>query len=199
MTRSYRAAALALLTIAAPHTTHAADLAVLGELPVVRTPMARTIGGDGSEDIPLPVTLGAQLNWSFEHKDRRRVFTAFTARGGLTGTADALLQLRFDNGFRFLLKDRERSQAFVDLGLGFEAVRVWNRTEGVLDVGTGPTLGIGWMLGEQRGTVLGARISAAGMSGGSFEPYDDGDETTLSAVQYTPSNATVALYAGRAF
>ncbi|MBC8425745.1 hypothetical protein H8E07_16645 [bacterium] len=199
MIRTYSCAALALLTITAPATAHATDVFVLGELPVLRTPMARYSDSNSKENVPVPVTVGGRVSFTFEGKRKSNIFTGLTLRGGVTGTGDRLLQFRYDSGFRRMLQPRERTQPFLELGFGFEAVQVRHHTDGLADMGAGPTLGVGWLVGDQRSTVVGARITAAFMSGGYSYDSDDFENDTWYSVTYSPSNVTLAVTTGRVF
>ena len=197
MTHARRVASLALLMTAVPATGLAADVFVLGELPVIHTPMSRYYDSNSKRNIALPLTGGVRVSCSFDTGVKRKVFTGLTARGGVTGTASRLIQIRYDSGYRRLLRERERSQPFLELGWGFEAVQVRYWTDGLFDIGTGPTLGFGWLLGEQHGTVIGTRVTSNLAPGNYSMSSDDFENDTWYSVLYSPSNVSLALVVGK--
>lgn len=193
-------AALTLLAATAlPTTATAAEVYLMGELPVLRTPVAYYHDSNSKENVPLRGTLGMRTSFEFDTGDKRKVFTGFTLRAGITRIGAPILQARYDSGYRRMFTGGEHAQPFFELGFGFEALEVPGLSEFWADVGAGPILGYGWRLGEDRRGVVGVRLSSALIGGGYTVDSDDFENDTYYSFSYLPTNATLALNAGWVF
>lgn len=199
MIRTFASTAALLLTTIAATPAQAwepPEVYLLGEIPTLRTPMARY---DYGRDNVLPITAGLRTSFEWPTGDKRRVFNGFTIRAGRAAMGSALVQARMDSGYRRFFQGGERARPFLELGMGFEGV--WLRDGDGVGVGAGPSLGLGWRIGtdEQR-TVLGARVTSALIPGGYAMDSDDYDnEDNSYGYEYMPSNVSLALYLGRVF
>lgn len=180
------------------------EVYLLGELPVLRSPMSHYT--EGRDNLALPVTAGLRASLEWPTGDKRRAFGGVTLRAGATGSStaahpDMLLQARVDAGYRRMFVGGARARPFLELGLGIEAVRVGTRGESPLaDLGAGPCFGLGWRLGgDTRRGVLGARLTSALIPRGYHTDSDDFENDTYYGYTYMPSNVTLALVAGRVF
>jgi hypothetical protein len=192
------AAALILTTLAATpaQAWEPPEVYLLGEVPALRTPMARY---DYGRENVLPLSAGLRTSFEWPTGDKRRVFNGLTLRGGRAAMGLPMVQARMDSGYRRFLQGGERARPFLELSMGFEGV--WLQGGEGVSVGAGPALGLGFRVGadEQR-TVLGARVTSALIPGGYGLDSDDfEDEAGSYGYEYMPSNVSLALYLGRVF
>ncbi len=189
-----------LLALSLPVSADAAQLYLIGELPAVHTPMAILDGSDVPDTFAPPLTAGLRADVELTRGETRRLATGLTLRGGPSDGAGVLLQARWDLGYRRFFEDREHTRPFLEGGLGLEAVRIDNMTRpGFAHLGGGPAFGAGWLLGPERRAVVGTRLTTAvvpGMYSGDSDNFETGYWRSMF---YLPTNATLALCAGRVF
>jgi len=150
-------------------------------------------------DHALPIGAGGRLVLAWPLSEEKAFYGDMALRAGNTD-GGLLLHGRSEGGYRRLYQARQRTRPFLELGFGVEAVRLGSLAhDRDVDIGPGPSVGLGWLLGEEERGVFGARITGALVPGGYETDSDDFDNDVFYGFRYLPTNLTLALNGGVAF